>query len=518
MIRISGRDLDVHALHRVAVGCEPCTLSDEARPAIRAGRAVVERIAAEDRAVYGINAGYGPLSGFKVSPEDQALHQVHLLHHLSAGQGPLLEPAETRAVMLARVNTLARGRSGIREEVLDLLVDAMNAGVLPEIHEEGSVGASGDLVPLAHMARLLVGLGYARVGGERLPAAEALGAAGLCPVVLAAKEGLALVNGTSFMTALAALAVVEVEALLGYANLLTACLFQVMKGSPEAFCDALHEARGQPGQIAVARDMVRHLRTHPDFARAIDDGWDTGHKPIIHGHEIQDPYSLRCAPQILGAVRDALTHVTDVVNRELNAVTDNPLVFAEHGWVVHGGNFYGQHVSMASDYLRLGLVKAVLLLERQLDRLVNWRYSGGLPPMLTGAEPGLNSGFAGVQLLATSLAAEARLLAVPASVQSIPTNANNQDLVSMGALAARTTRRVLPIGWKLVGIQALALCQAADLRGADHMGGSFQALHDEVRALSPRLASDRPLFEDVTAVTTRLAHPEVRARLLGSGR
>jgi histidine ammonia-lyase len=506
MTTLDGHALNLDAFWRVAAEGEPARLTPAARQRMKRSRALVDRLAAEPRAIYGINTGFGPLSGTRVSPEDLAQHQLNLLHHLSVGQGALFSPIETRAIMAARANALARGYSGIRAEVVDVLVGALNHNILPEIPCEGSVGASGDLAPLAHMSRLLVGLGHARVGGKRLPAVEALKRHGLRPVTLQCKEGLALVNGTSVMTALAALAVQETAALLSWSELLSACLFQVLWAAPEVLCDQVHKARGFRGQSAVAARIARHLRTHPHYDSEIaGHKWGAHAKPVEPGVEIQDPYSVRCSPQILGAVQEALWHVQYVVTRELNASTDNPLVFPETASVIHCGNFYGQQVAMACDYLRLGLAKLGLLLERQLERLVNWRYSLGLPPMLTGsANPGLNSGFMGCQLLATSLAAECRLLTTPASVQTIPTNANNQDVVSMGCIAARMTREMLPKVWKLAAIQALALAQAADLRGAKIMGGDFRKLHRLVRGVSAYLGADRPLFEDIAALTAAL--------------
>src|SRR5258708_28015460 len=266
------------------------------------------------------------------------------------------------------------------------------------------------------------------------------------------------------MTGLAALAVHEGARLLHWMELLTACLFQALGGEPEALCEQAQKARGFRGQSLAAQRISNSLRTHPDFARRIDDHqWGTAPKPVDPGSEVQDPYSLRCTPQILGAFQEALWHVEEVVSRELKARADNPLVFRETGMVIHCGNFYGQQIAMVSDYLRIGLIKLALLSDRHLERLVNWRYSRGLPPLLAGGAPGLNSGFAGAQLLATSLAAEARLLGTAASIQSISTNANNQDVVSMGFTAAKMTRAVLPMLWKILAIEALALVQAADL-------------------------------------------------------
>jgi tyrosine ammonia-lyase len=281
-------------------------------------------------------------------------------------------------------------------------------------------------------------------------------------------------------------------------------------------CQQIHKARGFRGQSLVAQRISDSLRTHPAFAKRIDQHqWGAQPKPVDGGAEIQDPYSLRCAPQILGAFQGAHWHVEEVVTRELNASTDNPLIFPDSGMVIHGGNFYGQQIAMVSDYHRIGLIKMALLAERQIERLVNWRYSRGLPPMLAGGAPGLNSGLAGAQLLATSLAAEARLLGVAASIQTIPTNANNQDVVSMGCIAAKMTRAALPLVWKLVAIEALALAQAADLRGRDDvMGADYRKLYDVVRSVSPELQTDRPLAEEIGQLTALLQSEEVQQHCL----
>jgi phenylalanine ammonia-lyase len=506
MIELNGHKLSIADVWQVATQHAACELADDARPRIRQSREFVEKVAAQPRAIYGINTGFGPLSGFRVSSKDQKQHQLHLLHHLFVGQGTHFSERETRAIMLARVNALARGFSGIREKLIELLIAAMNRGVLPEIPSEGSVGASGDLVPLAHMAGLIVGMGYARYKGKRLPAAQAMKKAGLHTVQLQCKEGLALVNGTSVMTGLTALSTHEAEKQLHLAEMLTACLFQALGGEPEALCQQIHKARGFRGQSLSAWRIAEYLRTHPDYARRIDEHqWGSTPKPVDPGAEIQDPYSLRCAPQILGAFQEAHWHVAEVVTRELNASTDNPLIFPDTEMVIHGGNFYGQQIAMVSDYLRIGLIKVGLLVERQTERLVNWRYSRGLSPMLSGGAPGLNSGFSGVQLLSTSLAAELRLLGTAASIQTISTNANNQDVVSMGCTAAKMTRTALPLVWKILAIQAIVLAQAADLRkNRKVMGGDYRKLHKLVRSVSAKLESDRPLNEDIDRVASLL--------------
>ncbi len=514
-VELNGHNLSLHDLWAVSQRECNCRVGGGARERMTASRKLVEKLAAEPRAIYGINTGFGPLSGTRVSPADLQRHQINLIHHLSVGQGPLFSAVETRAIMAARANAMARGFSGIRPEVVDLLVDALNRDILPEIPSEGSVGASGDLAPLAHMTRLLAGLGHAWMDGKRLTALDALQKRGLAPVTLQCKEGLALVNGTSVMTALAALAAVEAGQILGWLELLTACLFQALWASPEVLCEQVHKARGFRGQTAVANRIAGFLKSHPSYARQIEEHqWGSSAKPVEAGVEVQDPYSIRCAPQVLGAFQEALWHIEHVIQRELNASTDNPLVFPETQSVIHCGNFYGQQISMVCDYLRLCLAKSALLLDRQLERLVNWRYSLGLPPLLSGADPGLNSGFMGVQLLATSLAAECRILSAPASVQTIPTNANNQDIVSMGTISAKMTRDLVGKTWKLVAIQTLALAQAADLRGPDVMGGAYRELHALTRSVSAKLESDRPLFEDIANLCQLLQTNEARERLL----
>jgi len=516
MIELNGHDLSVEQVWEISSLKACCRISDQARPQIRSSRKLVESLAAQQRAIYGINTGFGPLSGFRISNDDLAQHQVNLLHHLSVGQGALFSESETRAIMVARANALARGFSGIREELLELLLEVLNRNILPEIPSEGSVGASGDLVPLAHMTTLLVGLGYSRVKGQRVSSQAALTRAGLKPAVLQCKEGLALVNGTSVMTGLAALAVHEAQKQLHWMELLTACLFQALGGEPEVLCEQAQKARGFRGQSQVARRISNSLRTHPEYARRIDDHqWGTQPKAVDSGAEIQDPYSLRCTPQILGAFQEAHWHVAQVVTRELNASTDNPLIFPDTGMVIHCGNFYGQQVSMVCDYLRIGLIKLALLADRQLEQLMNWRYSRGLPPLLAGGAPGLNSGMAGAQLLATSLAAEARLLGTAASIQTISTNANNQDVVSMGCIAAKMTRTILPLLWKLLAIEAIALAQAADLRKPQSvMGGDYNNLYKVVRSVCPTMKEDRPLVEDISQVTALLQDENVQRECL----
>lgn len=504
MLKLDGHTLTIEQLWQGSTNNLKFGLSDQAVASVDASRTFVEKLAQQGRAIYGINTGYGPLSPTRISDENIKQHQLNLLHHLSVGQGPLFDEQHSRAIMISRANALAKGFSGIRKETLELLIECINKNIIPEIPTQGSVGASGDLIPLAHMARLLVGLGHAMYNNERMPAQDALRAAGLNVVELSCKEGLALVNGTSAMTAIMALATRQAGRILDWIEFLSACLFQVLYGAPEVMCDQLHKARGQRGQVAVAKRLVEHLRTHPDYARMIDEHeWGTNSKSMEAGIEIQDAYSLRCAPQIIGAFQDAYWHIEKIVTRELNAATDNPLIFADTKVIIHGGNFYGQHISMVSDYLKNNLIIITILSDRQQERLINWRYSQGLPPLLVGGEPGINTGMGGCQLLATSLVAEAKGYAMPGSIQSIPTNANNQDIVSMGFTAAKQASNVVDIVWTLLAIQAMMLAQAADLReDSNMMGRSYRQLYELIRSVSPQLKQDRPLFEDIAKIAT----------------
>lgn len=502
VVFIDGSNLQIEQVTAVAEGIARVELSSDCIPAIEASRETLVRQINEGRTIYGVNAGYGPLSGFTVLGDEDLEHQRNLLSHLTVGQGEFLSWTESRAVMLVRANALAKGNSGVRTEVVQSLLDLLNAGITPKIPSEGSVGASGDLVPLAHLAQALVGNGVVDVAGEVLSARDALQRAGIEPLVLKAKEALALVNGTSAMTGLAALAAHQASQIVGWMELLTASLIQLLRGRPEFLADELHQARGHRGQIDVARRLVAYLLENPSYRRLIEsENWGTDGRNNRNGEEIQDPYSIRCTPQIIGAVLDALRHTRQSIEQEVNAATDNPLVFSSSGHVIHGGNFYGQQIALASDYMRIALVKLVLLAERQTERLLNPCYSQGLPPLLAGGRPGLNSGLAGCQLLQTSLAAEARMLAAPASVQTIPTNSNNQDVVSMGMIAARKTAALLPIAWKVLAIEVIAICQAADLGSVKLAGEHVFNMHKGVRGHSEMLLTDRPLDTDIRTVT-----------------
>ena len=417
--------------------------------------------------------------------------------------------------MVARLATLAQGRSAARPEILHLLVDVLNAGLAPAIPEKGTVGASGDLTPLAHMALALMGEGCFLVDGASMPAAGILRAHGLEPVVLERKDGLALVNGTSVMTGVAALNGQALRRLLGVGVRATLLYAEAMGARWEGWHPLVGEARPHPGQRRIhallreAGDGTERLRAFSPIPEAIGPTAANGVGPA--GDIAQDPYTIRCAPQVLGAILDMLEVHDRVVETELTSVTDNPLVFAEEEAIVHGGNFMGQHVAFVADLLTNASVQLAVFCERQIARITDVTLSGGLPPFLQGEATGLQSGFMGAQVTATALVAEMRAHAMPASIQSIPTNGNNQDVVSMGTIAARRCRCILRDLSRVLAIEALVLAQAYDLRVEQDASRAFspasREFHASVRRHSPRLGADRPLSRDIEDLAAALLDP-----------
>jgi tyrosine ammonia-lyase len=517
-----GGHVTSRALHAVAALGAPATVAPAARARMAASSAYLARCVEERRLIYGVTTGYGPLARHLLAPEHAATLQRNLLYHLASGVGPPLPDVHVRALMAARASSLARGVSGVGDAVFDLLLACLARGVTPVVPEKGTVGASGDLTPLAHVALVLIGEGRARHDGRELSGAEALRSAGLAPVSLGHKEGLALVNGTSAMTGIAAVNAERARRAAALMARLAVLHAEVMGGHAEAWDARFGVARPHPGQIAAHALLGEHAAGSTRLTASVQppprldarmgaDGLFAADAPH------QDPYTIRCVPQELGAILDVLTFHERIVETELNAATDNPLVFApdpetgEPGAVLHGGNFYGQHVAFASDALATAVIKLAAWSERALARLTHPAHNGGLPAFLHGGPPGLSSGFMGAQVTATALVAEMRTLAVPASVQTIPTNNDNQDVVTMGTIGARKAAALLDMCWQALAIQALALVQAAELRARASGAASLAdagfapagvALAAAVRAVSRPLAEDRPLAADIA----RTAH------------
>ncbi len=499
IIALTGYDLTLEQLHEVVFGNARVELDSGARGRMRDSRAVVERLLAADEgtAVYGINTGFGELSTVRISADQVRQLQLNLVRSHACGIGPPLSEAEVRAMMLLRANTLAKGFSGVRPVVVETLCAMLNRGVHPVIPSQGSVGASGDLAPLAHLALVVIGEGEAVLGMGRLTGAEALKRAKIEPLVLEAKEGLALLNGTQGMLALLALALHEAENLADTADVATALSLDALRGSPSAFDERIAAVRPHPGHAVTARNVIRLNR-----ASAIRES----HRAAERDPRVQDAYSLRCAPQVHGAVRDALAAVRGTLAAELNAATDNPLVFADSGEIVSGGNFHGQALAMAADQMAVALAVLAGISERRIEHMTN--PSTSLLPAFLTTQAGLNSGFMMPQIVAAALVAETKALAAPHSVDSIPTSGNQEDYVSMGMGAARRLRPVLENVTNVLAIELLCACQGIDLLAPLTTGTEAQAAHALVRSVSAKLDDDRSLAADVAAV----------ARLIREGR
>ncbi|HLZ48794.1 MAG TPA: histidine ammonia-lyase [Candidatus Limnocylindria bacterium] len=490
-LRIDGNSLTIADIVNVARRDAPVALDRASEQLVRAAANVVAEAADGDEPIYGVNTGFGDLSQVRIARGDLAKLQLNLLRSHAAGVGEPLAADVVRAILLLRANTLAVGRSGVRPETIDLLLDLLNRGVHPVIPMHGSVGASGDLAPLAHAALVLVGEGEATFEGKRMAGAEALKRAGLKPRELAPKEALALINGTQVMTAIGCLALHDAEVLCTTADIVGALSAEALRATDASWDEALHNERPYPGQIAVAANLRRLVHGSPILA---------SHR--VGDPRVQDPYSIRCMPQVHGATRDALAHTRRVLEIEINSVTDNPLVFAEEKRIVSGGNFHGQPVAIALDLATIAVAELADISESRIDRMTNGRTSG-LPPFLT-ADPGMHSGFMVAQYTAAALVTENRLRSLPASVESIPTSADMEDHVSMGVHAAHKLAAVVSNTRDVLAIEALCAAQGLDLLGMTS-STAVEAGRRVVREHVARLDADRPLAPDISAMRDVIA-------------
>jgi histidine ammonia-lyase len=476
-------------LGAIARGDARLVFPAEARARVDRARAVIARLAdAGDGApnVYGVNTGFGALAETRIPHEMIRTLQRNLVRSHACGVGPLLPTAAVRAMMALRAQTIAIGCSGARAEVVELLLAMLGRGVHPHIPAQGSVGASGDLAPLAHLALVLIGEGEAEYRGRAMPGLQALREASLDPILLEAKEGLALVNGTQLILAVGALAVLEGESLATHADLIGAMSLEALQGTGRPFDDRIAAVRPHPGQAASAANL-----------RAILSGSE-----IMESHrdckKVQDPYSLRCMPQVHGATRDALAWVRTVLEREIVAATDNPLVFAEQGEVVSGGNFHGQPLAIALDTAAIAIAELANVAERRIEQLVNPAMSSGLPPFLA-PHTGLDSGFMMAQVTAAALVSENKVLCHPASVDSIPSSAGKEDHVSMGSISARKCAQIAQHVRMVLAIEAMVASQGLDFRKPLLGGVGVRAAHARLRESVATLAEDRPLYVDMEA-------------------
>jgi histidine ammonia-lyase len=490
MIELDGHSLTLDDLVAIAGDDEHVSLTEPARTRVRAARAVVERAASEDAPAYGINTGFGNFATVRIPHESLTELQINLLRSHAAGVGDPLPVPIVRATMALRANVLAKGFSGIRLETLELLLALLNRRIHPVVPSRGSVGASGDLAPLAHLGLVLIGEGEAWRDGTRESGAHALSRAGLSPVSLAAKEGLALINGTQPSTALLALALAGAERLARAADIAAALSIDGLQGSTRPFDPRIHDARGLPGQSASADNLRRLLADSPINAAHANCG------------RVQDAYSMRCAAQVHGTARESFAFARRIVDAEINAGTDNPMVFADSGDIVSGGNFHGAPVSVAADVLCLGLAQLATISERRSDRLVN-PSSSGLPAFLT-RHGGLQSGLMMAQVTAAALTSELKTLAHPASVDTIPTSGNTEDHVSMSMAAALKAARALELTRHVVAVEVLCACQAIDLLAPLATSVPLTRVHETIRARVPTLERDRPPSPDIAVITAMI--------------
>jgi histidine ammonia-lyase len=492
---LDGQQLTLAEIEAVSLDGIQVAVSPAALARVAQGRALIEEILAAGETAYGVNTGFGKLSDVRIPTESLAQLQANLVHSHAGGVGQPLSEAESRAMLLLRANVLAKGFSGCRPALVELLVALLNAGVHPVIPEKGSVGASGDLAPLAHLALVVIGEGEAFYKGERMPGGEALRRAAIAPIVLAAKEGLALLNGTQAMTAVGALALARGLRVAQLADLAGAMSLEALMGTPAAFDPRIHQARPHAGQIRVAEHLVKLLA---------DSEIRESHRK--RDPRVQDAYCLRCMPQVHGAVRDALAHVRGVLEVESGSATDNPLVFPEissttssRGTVLSGGNFHGAPLAYAFDYAAIVLTDLAGITERRIDRLLNMDINEGLPAFLS-PDPGLSSGFMIAQIVAAALINECQVLAHPSSTGSIPTDGGKEDHVSMGMTGALKLRQIVENAERILGIELMCAAQGLEFRRPLRASREVERAHATVRAVVPRLDQDRVLSPEIEAL------------------
>ena len=499
-LHINGNDLTLEAVREVAINNAPVLLAPDAREAVHRARAVVEIMVASNKASYAITTGVGKLSDVRIAGEQIRELQVNLVRSHAVGVGEPLSIAETRAMLLLRANSLAKGHSGVRDVVIDTLCELLNRGITPMIPSQGSVGASGDLAPLAHLALVLIGEGECLdERNNSIATSDALQRAQIKPLVLEAKEAISLMNGTQGMLAVGVLALLAAETLADTADVIGSMTLDALQGTDVAFDERIHRARPHPGQMVTAANLRKMLEgsqlreSHRDCGR------------------VQDAYSLRCIPQVHGAVRDTLRHCREVMETEINSAVDNPLVFVKNpreadgeGEVLSGGNFHGQPVAFALDFLGIALTALGGISERRLERLVNPSLNEGLPPFLA-SDAGLNSGFMMPQVTAAALVSENKVLAHPASADSITTSGNKEDYVSMGMTASLKLKRIVENTRNAMAIEAIAAAQALDFVAPLKTGKRGEAAHAAIRSVCATMDKDRVMYKDFARVADLIA-------------
>ena len=496
MLELDGQNLSLAQVAAVARGQEQVTLSPAARARVEKSRKIVEQIVDEGRTVYGVNTGFGKLSDVHIEKSQLRELQLNLVRSHSCGVGAPLSEAESRAMLLLRANVLAQGFSGCRPVLIETLVAMLERQVTPVIPEKGSVGASGDLAPLAHLALTVIGEGEAFYRGERLSGREALRRAEIEPVELEAKEGIALLNGTQAMVAVGGLALLRAERVARLADVAGAMTLEAVRGTPVAFDERIHAARPHPGQIEVAAHLRELLR---------DSQIRQSH--LENDPRVQDAYSLRCMPQVHGAIRDALRHARETVEIETGSATDNPLVFTETGEVLSGGNFHGAPLALAFDFAAIAMTDLMSITERRVDRLVNPDANDTLPPFLT-SHPGAASGFMMMQIVAAALLNEAKVLAHPASIDNVPTDGGKEDHVSMGMTGATKLRSIVDNAELITAIELITAAEGLEYRAPLQPGRGVKQAYEIVRRHVTRLTSDRSMSGEIEAISAAIRDGE----------
>ena len=513
-ITLDGESLDIAAVRRIAEEGVACRVAEAALARSAKSRDMFEDIVARGVPVYGVTTGYGEMIYMMVDTANETELQTNLVRSHSAGSGPLFTEQEARAIVVARLNALVKGHSAVRPKLLERLETYLNLGVTPAVPEVGSLGASGDLAPLSHVASTLIGEGYVLRDGVKVPTLPVLREHGIEPLQLRFKEGLALINGTSAMTGVGSLVVAHALDQVRQAEIIAALVIETLQGSTSPFQPEGHDiARPHAGQIDSAANMralmcgSRLAVQHAELRQELQDGKVDGESVQRTNVYLQKAYSLRAVPQILGAVRDTLYHARAKLETELNSANDNPLFF-EDAEVFHGANFHGQPIAFVMDFVTISLTQLGVLSERRTNRLLNRHLSDGLPEFLVTGDPGLNSGFAGAQYTATALVAENRTVG-PASVQSVPSNGDNQDVVSMGLIAARNARRVLRNNDTILAVELLAAAQAVDISGRyDRLSPAGRQTYDTARSLVAGVEHDRYMSDDIETLTAAMRRGE----------
>jgi histidine ammonia-lyase len=486
MITLTGSTLNLGQLKAILYQKSVVSLDEKAIYRVRKSRLAVEKIVREDRTVYGINTGFGKFSDVSIDEKDTKALQLHLIRSHACGVGDAFPEIVSRAMVVLRLNALLKGFSGIRAEVLERFAYMLNHQIHPVIPQQGSLGASGDLAPLAHLALVLLGEGFVWQGNEHVPAADIWKKHKLEPIVLEAKEGLALINGTQAMTAQGVINYLEAESIAIDSEWIAAMTMEALHGITDAFHPAIHEARGYPEQVGVANRMLDLLE-------------DSQLTTVQGEKRVQDAYSIRCIPQVHGASWQVLNYVKEKLEIEMNAATDNPLIFDDGDTVVSGGNFHGQPIAFAMDFLKIGVAELANISERRIERLVNPQLNEGLPPFLS-PEPGLQSGAMILQYSAASLVSENKTLAHPASVDSIPSSGNQEDHVSMGTIGARHAQSIIKNTRNVLAIEALCALTGCTIRGKELMASKSRMQYDKLLAIVDPIDEDRIFTPDIVAI------------------